>query len=372
MGNDKPAILLVAGGTGGHLFPAEALAHELVARGYHVELATDERAERFTGNFPSDRIHVRSSATVVSKNPVALAKTFFKLFKGYRQSRRILQQLKPKLVMGFGGYPTIPPLLAAANGGIPAMVHEQNAIIGRANRALARRIKALAIGFSHVGEEVDIPVIETGNPVRPKVLKVKDEPYPLRKAEDPFRLVVFGGSQGAHFFAEAIPEALQLLNEEELKRVDLVQQVRPEDMDELKATYARIGIEAVLSPFFEDMPGEIAKAHLVVARGGASSVTELAVIGRPSLLVPFPGSLDGDQRANALAMLDAGGAWIESQADLTGKKLASMLHEAIINPAKMTEMAAAARKTGKADAAKRLADCAEYAISGKDFSLLKP
>ncbi len=240
----KGFIMLAAGGTGGHLFPAEALAHELKARGYRILLATDERADKYAADFPADHKEIIVSATMGSKNPVALAKMFWKLMKGYRQSRRMIEQYKPLAAVGFGGYPTLPPLLAATGRGIPSLVHEQNAILGRANRMLAKRVKAVAVGFPQVGPKIPVPVIETGNPIRPIVSAVSGVPYPKRESDDPFRLVVFGGSQGARFLSEILPKGLTLLEPELRERLSILQQAREEDAPVLSAAYLAMGITA--------------------------------------------------------------------------------------------------------------------------------
>ena len=367
----KKPILLAAGGTGGHLFPAEALAHELVARGFSPVLVTDKRAERFTTGFPAKSIHVVPSATLASKNPVAMLRTAWTLFKGYRQSANLIRQIKPLAAVGFGGYPTLPPMVAATAAKVPGIVHEQNAILGRANRLLASRVQLIATGFRQVGKAVDTPMLETGNPVRPMVLAVSDSAYPKRKASDPLRLVIFGGSQGARFFSEALPPALEKLSAAQRGKLSILQQAREEDEAALKLAYEKMGVKAEIAPFFANMPEEISKAHFVIARAGASSVTELAVIGRPSLLVPLPGSLDGDQAANAIAMAEAEGAYVVKQAELDADRLAGFLQLALDEPEKLAGMAANAKKTGIADAARRLADCAECVISGGDITALK-
>ncbi len=364
------SILLCAGGTGGHLFPAEALAHELTRRGFQVHLATDARADRFAGDFPSTSKRVISSATVTSKSPLGMLKTIWALLKGYRQSSAYIREIKPAAVIGFGGYPTLPPLMAANSAKIPTLVHEQNAILGRANRVLARRVKGVAVGFPQVGKVPDVPLIETGNPVRPMVEAVMDREYPVRRPGDRLRLVIFGGSQGARFFSEALPPALALLDDKDRGRLSILQQAREEDADQLKSKYERLGVKADIAPFFRNMPEEISNAHFVIARAGASSVTELAVIGRPSLLIPLPGSLDGDQAANAIAMAEAGGAFVVKQTDLSAERLADMLRIAINDPDAMGKMANAAKKTGIPDAAKRLADCVECVISGGEITSL--
>ena len=227
------------------------------------------------------------------------------------------------------------------------------------------------MGFPQVGKTPNVPVIETGNPVRPMVEAAMRAAYPGRRPNEMLRLVIFGGSQGARYFSEALPPALALLETEERRRLSILQQARPEDEAALKAQYRELGISAEIAPFFRNMPEEISKAHFVVARAGASSVTELAVIGRPSLLVPLPGSLDGDQAANAITMAEADGAFVIQQAELGAGRLASLLRLALEEPERLSRMAQNARRTGIPDAAKRLADCVECVISGGDVTQLE-
>jgi UDP-N-acetylglucosamine--N-acetylmuramyl-(pentapeptide) pyrophosphoryl-undecaprenol N-acetylglucosamine transferase len=368
----KGIILLAAGGTGGHLFPAEALAHELRARDYSVHLVTDSRAERFAGSFPADEIHVVPSATFASKNPIAMAKALLRLWKGLRAARRLMTRLKPLAVVGFGGYPTVPPLLASSGLGIPSMVHEQNAVMGRANKALAARVAAIAGGFLPEGEGPHAAkIVTTGNPVRPAVLAAAQKPYLPSVGNDPFRLVVFGGSQGAKFFSGAIPTALALLPEDLRARIVLTQQARPEDRSQVDQCMGKLRMTADVSPFFGDMAERIGAAHLVISRSGASTVSEMSVIGRPSILVPYPYALDHDQAANAAALVKAGGAEVVPQSELSPEKLSGLIADAMREPERMANMAEAARSAGRPDAAVLLADLV-VAIAGKqDISKFK-
>ena len=360
----KGVIILSAGGTGGHLFPAEALAHELKARGWSVHLATDERAERFAGNFPADEIHAIPSATIGGRNPIALARTFWKLWQGVRAAQKVYGRVRPKAVIGFGGYPTLPPLYAAIRRGIPTMIHEQNAVMGRANKALAPRVSAIAGGFLPEGAGgFSAKTVVTGNPVRPGVIAAMNVPY-SRPGEGPFRLLVFGGSQGAQFFSDALPEAVKLLRDDLRGRLSIVQQARPEDADRVRAAYAQMGVPAEVSPFFTDMAARIAASHLVISRSGASTVSEIAVIGRPALLVPYPHALDHDQAANAAALMAQGGAEVHAQSSLDPARLASLISGLMLDPERRASMAAAARATGKPQAARLLGDLAEAIAAG--------
>lgn len=360
----KGLMVLAAGGTGGHLFPAEALAHELRRRGWSVHLATDERANRYAGDFPADQVHVIPSATMGSKNPVALLRTFWTLWRGVRVAQKIFSRFRPQAVIGFGGYPTLPPLYAATRLGLPTMIHEQNAVMGRANKALAGRVSAIAGGFLNRAATQGGPLFRvTGNPVRPDVLAAMTIPY-TPPADGPFKLLVFGGSQGARFFSDTVPDAIGLLPEAVRRRLVVAQQARPEDEAGVRAAYEHLGIRADVSPFFHDMADRIAQAHLVICRSGASTVSEIAAIGRPALLVPYPYALDHDQAANAQALVDQGGADVCIQKDLTAQVLAGYLEALVSDPYRLSRMADAAKRTGKPEATQLLADLAEAIASG--------
>ncbi|MDO9414563.1 undecaprenyldiphospho-muramoylpentapeptide beta-N-acetylglucosaminyltransferase [Pararhizobium sp.] len=370
--SDKGIVLLAAGGTGGHLFPAEALAHELKAMGYSVHLVTDSRAERFAGKFPADEVHVVPSATIGSKNPIKLASSLWTLWSGMRAARRLIARIRPKVVVGFGGYPTIPPLLAATGMGVPSMIHEQNAVMGRANKALAGRVKAIAGGFlPETGGQYAAKTVTTGNPVRPAVLEAATIAYEPSAEDGEFRLVVFGGSQGAQYFSKAVPQAICRLGEAQQRRLNVTQQARPEDRESVDTLYEKLGMKAVVSPFFTDMAARIAKAHLVICRSGASTVSELSVIGRPAVLVPYPYALDHDQAANAAALAATGGAKVIAQGELDAERLSGLLSNAMNHPEKLATMAENARKAGKPDSARLLAAMVEAIASGQTIEQFK-
>ncbi|MCO6185645.1 undecaprenyldiphospho-muramoylpentapeptide beta-N-acetylglucosaminyltransferase [Rhizobium sp. L1K21] len=370
--NGKGIVMLAAGGTGGHLFPAEALCHTLKARGYEVHLVTDERAERYAGKFPADAMHIVASATIGSKSPVKIARALWTLGRGILSARRLMKRIKPVGVIGFGGYPTVPPLMAASNLGIPTAIHEQNAVMGRANRMLAGRVDAIAGGFLPEREgEFAAKTVTTGNPVRPAVIKAAEQPYAAAPAEGPFNLVVFGGSQGAQFFASAIPSAICLLDDADAKRLNVTQQARPEDREDVEAAYGRLGLKAEISPFFADMAERIAAAHLVICRSGASTVSEISVIGRPALFVPYPFALDHDQAANAAMLVAKGGGEVVEQKALSNERLAEILRAALHEPERLAAMAAAAKTAGKPDAASLLADLVEVIASGQSIQTYK-
>jgi len=354
---NAPLVLLCAGGTGGHLFPAEALAHALEKRGAAIELATDARAAHF--RFPARAVHLIPSATVRSRNPLSLARTAALLALGTARAWALIGRIRPAVVVGFGGYPTVPPLLAASLRGVPTVLHEQNGVMGRANRMLAPRVTRIATGFpklARLDARVQGKIVFTGNPVRPPVVEAAATPYAAPATEGEFRLLVFGGSQGAHVMAEIVPAAVGQLAPEVRARLCVVQQARAEDLDEVRAAYDKLGVSADCAPFFNDLPQRIAAAHLVVSRSGASTVAELSAIGRPAVLVPLPHALDQDQFANAGVLADAGGAIRLVQSEFTPERLAAEIARLASAPDALTRLAQGARSAGTPDAAERLAD----------------
>ena len=355
----EPCVLLAAGGTAGHLFPAQALAAELVGRGIAVDLATDKRAERYGEQFPGRHIHLVHSETLRGNSPVQLARTFGTLAIGFADAWRLLGQLRPAVVVGFGGYPTLPPVLAAWFRNVPTVIHEQNGVMGRANRLLARRVRAIATSFPGAvsgDETLAAKTTMTGNPVRPAVIDASGRPCPPLEPNGSIRLVVFGGSQGARIMADVVPAAMAMLEPGLRQRLAIVQQARYEDMSRVQAAYAAAGLVADVASFFADLPQRIASAHLVISRAGASTVAELAAIGRPAVLVPLPHALDQDQLANATVMARAGGAVVMKQSEFTPARLAKEFADLANHPDRIAGMAAAARGVGHLDAASRLAD----------------
>ena len=358
-GAPKQRVLLAAGGTGGHLFPAEALAEALARRGIVVDLATDDRAERYGKKFPARETHIIPSDTVRARNPVSLARTAITLGRGLARAYFVLRRTKPAAVVGFGGYPTLPPLGAATVLRIPTIIHEQNAVMGRANRQLASRVTAIATSFAGVLDAepaLAAKATRTGNPVRPAAIAAASTPFAAPEADGVLRLLVFGGSQGAKIMSDIVPPAIERLDPSLRNRLLLAQQTREEDLKRVRDSYARLNVAAEVATFFSDLPARIAAAHLVVSRSGASTVAELAAIGRPSILVPLPGSLDQDQFANAGVLADAGGALRLRQDDFTPERLAAEIAALALTPQKLVAMAAAARSQGALDAADRLAD----------------
>jgi len=352
-----PRVLLAAGGTGGHLFPAEALAVVLAKRGLPVDLATDARAAYF--KFPAGAVHLIPSATLRGRNPFALARTAVLLALGTAKAWRLIGQIRPAIVVGFGGYPTVPPLMAAAMRGVPTVVHEQNGVMGRANRLLAPRVTAIATSFpslTRLDPRFQSKITFTGNPVRPQVIQAAATPYAALGLSGKIRLLVFGGSQGAHVMAEIVPAAIERMTPDMRARLAVVQQARSEDLDGVRGIYSRLGVEAEAAPFFADLPARMAAAHLVISRAGASTVAELSAIGRPAILVPLPHALDQDQFANAGVLEAAGGAVRIEQRDFTPERLAREIVALAGDPELLARMAQAAKSAGTIDAADRLAD----------------
>lgn len=360
-------IALMAGGTGGHLFPALALAQELHRRDHAVHLFTDKRVTHHGDTFPARKIHVIPAATPSIRNPIKFVGAGLTISRGMGASWRVLRAVGPDAVVGFGGYPCFPPFMAASLMGIPGILHEQNAVLGRANRALARFADALAMSFAQTAHAEKFQLVRrlTGNPVRDRVRAAATVSYSEVSETGPIRLLVFGGSQGARAFSDIVPPAIAALDDALKRRLEVTQQCREEDLDRVTEAYRAARVNVELSTFFADMPERIADAHLVIGRAGASTVAELAVIGRPAILVPLPGSLDQDQRANAQVMEKAGGAWLADQATLSPQSLATQLHDLFTSPNRLNAAAIAARGVGHADAVERLADLVEEAAAGK-------
>lgn len=359
-------VLLAAGGTGGHLFPAQALAEVLNARGHTVHLATDHRVEKYGQTFPAAAIHEVPSATVTGRSPVALAKTTLTLARGIRRAHALLGQVKPAAVVGFGGYPSFPPLSAAILRGIPTALHEQNAVLGRANKMLAGRVTALATSFPDVAFADKLPpgkVRLTGNPVRASVLEAREQPYATQTPHGRVQVLVFGGSQGARYFSDTVPDAIAGLTASQRATLKVVQQCRDEDLNRVQARYNDLGITAECAAFFQDLPQRIATSQLVIGRAGASTIAEITVIGRPAILVPLPHALDNDQLQNASRLAKAGGAWLFEQRDLTVDRLTAHITGLLETPEQLAQAAHAARGMGRPDAHQALADLVEEIAS---------
>ncbi len=360
MDGGKP-IVIAAGGTGGHFFPAEALAAELIARGRRVVLLTDARSGGLNSPmFAKRETHVLPGAGIAGRGLVRGAKAIFSLAAGVLRARSLLSKLNAGAVVGFGGYPCVPPVLATRFlRHKPAVIlQEQNAVLGRANRFLSGRADRLALGFAATqrvpaGARTEV----TGNPVRPAIAALANAGYAAPDGN--IHLLVLGGSLGARVFSDVVPAALLALPNGLRARLSVTQQCRQEDLDRVRAAYVEAGIVAELAPFFSDVADRLRDAHLVIARAGASTVAELAVAGRPSILVPLPGAIDDHQTGNARALADAGGAWVMPQPTFTPTALTEKLTELLNNPAALAAAAAGARTQGRPNAAARLADLVE-------------
>jgi UDP-N-acetylglucosamine--N-acetylmuramyl-(pentapeptide) pyrophosphoryl-undecaprenol N-acetylglucosamine transferase len=353
------SVMLAAGGTGGHLFPAFALAEELQRRGIAVDLITDVRGDRYGSGFPARAVYKVPAATLAGRSPVDAAKTALALASGTKAAHKILGAVRPAVVVGFGGYPTFPPLMAARMRGIPSVLHEQNAVLGRANRMLAKRVTGIATSFERtkfLEGDLVAKMRFTGNPVRQSVIAAAQQPYAAVLDAGQVRLLVFGGSQGARYFSEAVPPALTGLPIETRRRLHVTQQAREEDIASVRAAYAASGIAADVEAFFKDLPNLMAKSHLVIGRAGASTVAELTVVGRPSILVPLPHALDNDQLNNAGRLAESGGGWCLEQKLLSPEKLAAEIQRLVSAPETLAAAAEAAKRAGRPDAVARLAD----------------
>lgn len=359
--------VIAAGGTGGHLFPAQALAQELYRRGCHVWLMTDERVNRYGESFPCEEIVEVRSATISPRAPLKAPAALMRIAAGTWTARTAMKRIRPAFLAGFGGYPTLPPLLAARLCGVPTCLHEQNAVMGRVNRLLAGRVTAVASTFENpkfLPASARGRTVVTGNPVRDAVLDYRHSSYAPPDGEGPLRLLVFGGSQGARAFSDIVPPAIETLPDALRDRLVITQQCRPEDLERVSAAYGTIGVQAEIAPFFSDMPKRMAESHLVICRSGASTLSELGVIGRPAMLVPLPHSLDGDQLHNARAFVEAGGGWLHPQDDLTPARAGDALAELLGSPDRLAAAAQGARTFGRPDAVSALADLV-LSISGK-------
>lgn len=355
----RPTVMLAAGGTGGHLFPAQATARALVARGVQVVLVTDRRGAGFGPDLPQVRTRRIAAGTPHRGGLAGKLRAFFDLGLGYLQSRALVREIRPDAVVGFGGYPSVPPLLAASHLKVRTLLHEQNQVAGRANRFLAGRADVIATSFPAVvgmPEAAAPRLVLTGNPVRPAVAAVGRRPYPQPGPRDRLVLLVTGGSQGARAFDELVPEAVAALPEALRGRLSVVQQLRGRPRAEVEAVYRAADVPAILQPFFDDMPERLAAAHLLVCRTGASTIAELAAAGRPAILIPYPFAADDHQRGNAEAFAAAGGGWVMHQRDLTIASLSGRLAALLSDGAGLATAAAAARAFARDDAAERLAD----------------
>jgi UDP-N-acetylglucosamine--N-acetylmuramyl-(pentapeptide) pyrophosphoryl-undecaprenol N-acetylglucosamine transferase len=351
-------VFLAAGGTGGHLFPAEALARELLARGHAVHLITDSRGKAFGDNLPEITVH-RVAASTPTGGLMTKVRALLALARGTREALALLKIHKPKVVVAFGGYPSFPGAMAAILSRTPLVLHDQNAVLGRANRVVARFARVIAKSFDDV---IGLPkarkAVVTGNPIRPAIAKLREQIYQPPGPSGPIHLLITGGSQGARVFSSVVPTALGLLEPSLRSRLNISQQARAEDKETAAKIYADLGMSAQveLQPFFTDMPERIAKAHLCIGRAGGSTVAEWSAAGRPAIYVPLPIAILDEQTWNARAVEQAGGAWIMPQEEFTPKALATMLKRTLTDSASLEAAAKAAHSQGRTDAAQKLAD----------------
>ncbi len=374
--NDKTAdragqgqvVALAAGGTGGHLFPAQALAEALVRRGHACVLFSEERAAKYVQEMQGVALVITPAATITLRKPWKAPGQLLRIARGVLTARREMTARGVAAAVGFGGYPSLPPLLAAWLLKKPIMTHDAGVAIGRANRLLAPLAARMFTSFAKVtGLKPKYlgKTVHTGNPVRAAVLEQAGAPYaPPQQADEPFRLLITGGSQGAHFFAEALPAAIAGLPRPLLKRLELVMQCREEDMEQARAVLQPLGLPRLeLAPFFRDLPRRMAWAHLVIARAGASTIAELMVIGRPAILIPYPHLADDEQGQNAEAFAHAGAGWVLRQREATAERLAALITELAHAPALLRAAREAALAQARPDAAERMADVVEQVLA---------
>lgn len=355
----KILVLLTAGGTGGHMFPADALAGALLDRGCEVALVTDKRGGAYGDTLSSITTHKIRAGQVTGRGPVAKLLGLADVALGTLQARGLLKRLRPAAVVGFGGYASFPAMMAAGWLGIPSALHEQNAVLGRANRFLAKRATRIAVAYGKVrglppGGEAKLRL--TGNPVRAPIAALADAGYSEPAADKPLNILVLGGSQGARIFSEIVPAAIAGLPEAARNRLSITQQAREEDLAEAEAAYAAIGLEAELKSFFDDVPERLEAAHLLICRAGASTIAELTTAGRPAVLVPYPYATDDHQTANAASIDAAGGGWLVPQPEFKSDTLTARLAGLLDDPSALTEAAKKAKTLGHPDAAQRLAE----------------
>ncbi|MBT4935084.1 MAG: undecaprenyldiphospho-muramoylpentapeptide beta-N-acetylglucosaminyltransferase [Rhodospirillaceae bacterium] len=359
MSPSEKLVVLAAGGTGGHVFPAEALATEMTGRGFKLSLITDRRGDAYGGALGSIETHRVRAGGIAGKSISALLRSGPELAFGTLQARFLLKKMRPRAVVGFGGYASVPTMLAATFGGCKTVIHEQNAVLGRANRLLASRVKRIATSFEgtrSVPDSAMAKVIQTGMPVRQTLTAVRGTAYPELNDSSEINILVLGGSQGANILSEVIPEAIGRLDADLRARLSITQQCRPEDLEAARANYRQLSIKAELESFFDDIPERLAATHLLISRAGASSVAEAMTVGRPAILVPYPHAVDDHQTFNAHALDDAGGGWLMAQETFTPEALAERLSSLLHTPRVLTRAAACARTAGRPDAVVRLAD----------------
>jgi UDP-N-acetylglucosamine--N-acetylmuramyl-(pentapeptide) pyrophosphoryl-undecaprenol N-acetylglucosamine transferase len=358
---------LAAGGTGGHMVPAHALALELQARGYEVSLITDDRGTAYPGLFTNVPKHVIPAASLALKKPLSWWSGYRTLIDGRGRAERLLQQYKPAAVVGFGGYPSLPAVWAATRLEIPTLIHEQNAVLGRTNRWLAKRVDMIALSSrdtARIPAPAKDKTVLTGNPVRTDIIALREEPYSDLTEDSIFRVLVLGGSQGAKILSDVVPSALTMLPTNLKRRLQITQQCRPDDIAGVRSLYAQEAMAADLFTYIEDMASHLRFSHLVIARAGASTVSEIACAGRPAIFVPLPGATDDHQFYNTRDMVKAGGARVIRQDMFTPSEVAKQIQKMALTPLALANAAACSASVGQPLAARKLADAVEK-LAGK-------
>ncbi len=367
-------FVLAAGGTGGHMIPAHALAAELNGRGYGVLLITDERGARFPGIFEDVPVHILPAGRL-DGGPIGMLRALGAVVKGRGQAKRVYREHRPNVVIGFGGYPAFPSLLAASSLNIPTILHEQNAVLGRVNRLLAGEAAAIGTAYDQVDRlkaKYADKVVLVGNPVREEIARLGELPFPAFDEVAPLKILVTGGSQGATVLSKVVPEGLGMLAPSLRRRLQVVQQCRPEDIERVRGQYADLGIPAELTTYIEDMAEKFADAHLVIGRAGASTVAELTAAGRPAILIPFAAATDDHQTANAREMVKAGGARAIQESSFTPDILARQIEALAMDPVALANAAGRALSVGRPHAARDLADLVERIANGAAPSAVGP
>ena len=359
------SIVLAAGGTGGHVFPAAALSDELRALKLQPIFITDDRGQDYQGALSKIPIHYISAASPSGKNPFKIIVSLFKLYKGYRQARKLYKQIRPAVVVGFGGYPSVPALMAAQRMGIKTIVHDQNAVFGRANRMLARKANVIATSFpeiSNIKPNKKQQVIYTGNPVRPAIAKIHAIDKRVFSATSSINILVTGGSQGAQILGDVVPQAISFLNEKLRSRLRIIQQARAEQVPQLQNQYDKIGVQAHVMSFVDDMPKELRKTHLAICRAGGSTVSEMACTGTPTIFIPLPSATDDHQSKNTEQLVRAGGSWMMPQLTLRPTTLTDRLNTLLKSPEMIAAASAKAKSCSIPDAHKRLASIVQNMV----------
>ncbi len=357
----RKLVLIAAGGTGGHLFPAAAFAEEMMKRGWRVVLMTDIRGRRYAEGFPAEAIIDVPAATFTLRNPIKAVGAALRIARGIMAADAHLKRLDPAVIAGFGGYPSVPALWTARSQERPILIFQADAVLGRVNRYFAPDAAAVACGFERLDllpESARPRKRVTGSPVRPPIIAARETPYPDLPAGGRINILVTGGSQGARLFGEVVPGAVSLLPAELRERLHIVQQVRDEQLDEVRSTYDHAAVSFEIAPFFPNMAERLAACHLFIGRAGASTVTEAQVVGRPAIFVPLAIAADDHQTANAEGMTAVGAADVIAEINFTEEALRKKLEERLTDTHGLAVRAAAARASGNTDAAERLADLA--------------